>query len=442
MASDPAEDASLSHRSFAAIVASHVAGHPEFSLLWRRRLQLALLRCKSAGRMVLFTDANPIGRWVELFADRLDVPHLRVELPECKSDGGSRSAGHGTSGPAEGRHRLRLERLGVAGENTPPELSRLPLADRVVAALADEIWAIEVRPNSKTAAVVSRWLDREDDGIGTAAVPRRLFCFGGAEELFRRKLDDVSAPSIAAVPDPSIEHCPARSGRPSDPREAVCRLLRELGPSANLCWAPVFGSGISRGVASAAGRYLIHCTRGRQGGFAGQSSQGYAADLLLCEEDLEPSPFETLIRILRTGRIAATSLLKRDATSSVSFADVPLAELLARRGYQQHLRRWDWEPYGLAICRDVLETHFGVRPVQYLPSNEYRHLPESERWLFQPSAAPQSRDWTAEREWRCPVDVRLSKLDFADALVFAATREEAAILQRFSRFAVLAVGQQ
>ena len=148
------------------------------------------------------------------------------------------------------------------------------------------------------------------------------------------------------------------------------------------------------------------------------------------------------MRILKKRRITATQYLKRCQHDSVSLTAVPLRELLSRRHYQSHLKRWDWEPYGIAIRRSVAGELFGAAAVQYLSTAEYRKLPAERRFLFQPTGTRDgSQDWTTEREWRCPVDVRLSRLSLVDGFVFVPTISEAMLVQRVSSLPVLVVAE-
>ncbi len=86
---------------------------------------------------------------------------------------------------------------------------------------------------------------------------------------------------------------------------------------------------------------------------------------------------------------------------------------MARRRFQSHLGRWDWEPYGLLLRRDALEQ-LGARPVIYGDDQTYKQMSDVDRPFFQPArrrSAHSSEDhWQAEKEWRVLSDIHLTEL--------------------------------
>ena len=86
---------------------------------------------------------------------------------------------------------------------------------------------------------------------------------------------------------------------------------------------------------------------------------------------------------------------------------MPLDELLRRKIFRSHLGRWDWEPFGIMIRRDILER-LGARPVIYGTDAEFNDLDHRDRPFFQ--AAGKSDQWLSEKEWRLPSSLDLSSL--------------------------------
>jgi hypothetical protein len=153
---------------------------------------------------------------------------------------------------------------------------------------------------------------------------------------------------------------------------------------------------------------------------------------------------DSLIRILTQQRLLATDHLKRGQHPSVSFAKVPLLELLSRRKFRPHLGRWDWEPYGICIPVRTIER-LGGRPVIYGDKDQWAQLDVTERPFFQSIGSSRANlsknddenSWESEREWRVPGDLYLAMIPFTEAIVFVPSMQEAVHLQRVSRFPIL-----
>ena len=124
----------------------------------------------------------------------------------------------------------------------------------------------------------------------------------------------------------------------------------------------------------------------------------------------------------------------------VCFTAVPLSELPQLRSFRSHLARWDFEPYGICIRREWLESR-DCLPVRYGDDSLWASLDLQDRPYFQvqTSTCRQSGrtiDWSVEREWRHVGDVELEELPANAGLVFVPTREEAEQLVTISRWPV------
>jgi hypothetical protein len=142
--------------------------------------------------------------------------------------------------------------------------------------------------------------------------------------------------------------------------------------------------------------------------------------------------------------LIATSELVRGGVPVVSFTATPLSEMGRLRTFRSHLSRWDFEPYGVCIRRDWLQT-CGARPVQYGDDSLWSRLPSEERPFFQKTESRTARgkpvDWTAEREWRHVGDVPLDEIPHDAALLFVPSRAEAELLAALSPWAIAHVGR-
>ena len=168
--------------------------------------------------------------------------------------------------------------------------------------------------------------------------------------------------------------------------------------------------------------WLIHCTRGVRGRWPGETPAQYRDSILLSVADVAArreadggrGPIEALNRIVRGGRLLASAVTSNRSMPVVCFSERKLSELLAHRSYRSHLRRWDYEPFGVAI-RTEAACRIGVRPVRYdaVPAG----LPDGDGHLA--AAAGTTHDWTWEREWRLNRDLPLGEVAPEDLRLFA-----------------------
>jgi len=180
--------------------------------------------------------------------------------------------------------------------------------------------------------------------------------------------------------------------------------------------------------------WLCHWTRHRRGPWPDESQNDYLDALLLGCASADHSAFAALLRILESARLRTSSLSRQ----TVSFTEVPLSEFRQRRVYRRHLRRYDFEAWGIAVRRDVLES-LGALPVQYLDpdQNESNAQPI---WQAHPATDTSGAiDWTEEREWRLPSDLLLHELKPTDITVFVDRDVEMKVVQQAASWNVVAI---
>lgn len=179
--------------------------------------------------------------------------------------------------------------------------------------------------------------------------------------------------------------------------------------------------------------FLCHWTRHCDGPWPDQSYEQY-----LQQRFLDPwhdrSALSSLRRIVSMQRILATKRLNRDSARVVAFTKRSLADFASLRVYRPHLRRWDFEPYGICIDAQWLHRR-GTAPVIYGDDCVWQHLSAQQRPFFQPGTA----NWAAESEWRHVGDVDLSQLAPQEAFVFVPHRDAAAQIALYSRWPVAIV---
>ncbi|QEG23315.1 hypothetical protein [Mariniblastus fucicola] len=182
--------------------------------------------------------------------------------------------------------------------------------------------------------------------------------------------------------------------------------------------------------------FLLHWTRRRVGPWPEQSEAEFLDDLIFRANGKDHREVATLRRILATERILASNALTRDPRPVVCFSDVTFTELKKRRVFRSHLSRWDFEPFGIAIRKSWLASH-GAAAVVYGDETKWDSMEESKRPFFQLNDSSSKVDWSVEKEWRIVGDVDLRKVPVDAAMVFVATRDDAAEVAGLSRWPVV-----
>ena len=305
-----------------------------------------------------------------------------------------------------------------------PSMSELPLQDRLVVALSHHLMALSVRPGGNIAQLLNRRLQDDRFPLGTVSLRIPSTDMRSDHNWLDRHAIGWYLPTRTFVPDtPRLRF---NSRPPCQSCEANNPMLRSWTADARLLLAR--------------DQYLIHCVRGSDNdGFrAGECAAVVDA---IVQGNLSPyTPYETLVKIAIERRVRASAKLLRTSAAAVSFTAVDLPELMARRRYQSHLGRWDWEPYGVMIRRDVL-AQLGARPVIYGDDDLFEQLSADDRPYFQPahrrSARMEQEHWQAEEEWRLLDDVRLAQLPADSVLLFVQFQTEAQSLATFCPWPVI-----
>ena len=205
------------------------------------------------------------------------------------------------------------------------------------------------------------------------------------------------------------------------------------------------------------GDFLFHWTRATELNRQGEADQ-YLTKLLVAapRPSISKTEFiccsstqgrlerlvQTLLQILGDMRLRASGRWTRDRRPVVSLTAQPLASWPALRSFRSHLGRWDFEPCGIGLSREMI-LQLGGRPVVYGDELAYRELAAAERTYFQLNCSRgpiRLIDWTIEREWRVPDDIDLRFFGVNDAFVFVPTRKAAETAARLSRWPIYTLG--
>lgn len=175
-------------------------------------------------------------------------------------------------------------------------------------------------------------------------------------------------------------------------------------------------------------RYLYHYTRACPGPWPGQSYRDYLLALLANEPLCGHSALETLVRMLREQRLRASSRITRGAQPVISWSARPPSEIAAMRRWNPALIRWTFEPYGIAISKNVLQA-LGAKPAIYARDGVFSRLPGHDRFRYQRHEPPTCA-WKQEREWRLPGDLALDERCRRHGFIFVDSDADAEYVAR------------
>lgn len=272
--------------------------------------------------------------------------------------------------------------------------------DRLLAALADQWVLLEIRRGGTLEQALRDELRLRPRPVELWMPARKDAASGGGASLqseFPHWIRERFQPGPSWLPKP-----PEKPSLPTLPSRPVTALA----------WAD----------------YLFHYTRSRPGPWPGQNLCEWARDLLENAPWADHTALDTLLRILREGRLRGSAHLIRGGHRVVSWTAVPPGELARITRWHPGLIRWTFEPYGIAVRRSTLKA-LGVRPAIYTHPRHYERLREHDRFRFQ-FHDPPKRSWKIEREWRLPGDLDLKPLPPDHWFAFVPTGEEADRLRR------------
>jgi hypothetical protein len=360
---------------------------------WLRALRHLLEEARLRGEGFVSSIGTTTYELVCGYATRHRLPLLRI-LPfamDAAPTAASRQPGSDNPFPGD------LDLSCCAGEVTCPDKVRKVCRDRLAAWLSDRHVAIELRRNGNLQNVLERQRSLEPRPL-TVFEPVRT----GADCAGNRRLAETAAPdTVHRVPETSLH--PADS--PAAPEVPLGAAIHP--DPAGIDW----------------NRYLYHYTRACPGPWPGQSREEYLYSLLDGDPLCGHGPIDTLIRILKEGRIRGGSRMVRGEEPVVAWTARPPLELAEIRRWNRGLLRWTFEPFGIAVDRRIVRAR-GAKPAVYAREALYGKIKPGERYRFQPHEPPH-RVWKQEREYRILGDFHLDGLKAGEAFVVVANPEDA-----------------
>jgi hypothetical protein len=151
--------------------------------------------------------------------------------------------------------------------------------------------------------------------------------------------------------------------------------------------------------------HLIHWTRASDGPWPGETLADYYRALSKSEKEYPRSGRATLNRILRESRLRGSAWKIRGGQPVVAFSALPPSQAIALMRWRKRYARYSIEPYGVAIDKQAA-LEVGIRPVSYVGGGRF----DGTRPPYLLQGAGEVGDWPAEREYRHPGDLDLSRI--------------------------------
>lgn len=182
---------------------------------------------------------------------------------------------------------------------------------------------------------------------------------------------------------------------------------------------------ISKQTNLALQKYLIHWTKETNSPWPSETVGDYYRALF-------QAPVYPRSAIATLRRIASEKLLRGSDrnlcknSSAVAFSSANISDALALMNYRSRANQMAFEPYGVAIPRN-LAMESGIEQVNYVTNSEFQDLSPSQRTRAH-SLGVGGQQWDVEREWRALGDIQLGRI--WDKLIWLTpTRIEAEALQ-------------
>ena len=422
-----------------SIVSSRLRERWDLESWWFDLLRTSVLQCDPATEVLCAVNESTAFeatvRASELFGRpllRLDVPATGSTLAEADTDRWLRNVAERSERAST---RLGIDQQRVWNAVVSPQLiaadhgqtgsrpENVPLADRLLFAASDRVYVLSRREGGNMASLVNSHCSDEDRRHVPVLIASDRH--GKVPECVRQ----LSSGCVPWLVQPFLR-TPTETADDSD---AVGASASEFDSS-----TAQRASCLDSNPLSHPSEWLLHWTRPARGPWPGETRTDFLDSLILGCEATDRSALATLLRIVTDGVLRASPEGIRGGHSVVAFTQVPLIDFRARRVFRKHRRRFDFEPWGLAVRGDVLESA-GVRKVIYGDDTDWSNLPPEQRPFFQKATSGGSTDNLAEQEWRVVSDVDLKLMPSESVCVFADNAEAAELITRHCVWRVVVV---
>ncbi|MCC6508442.1 MAG: hypothetical protein IT423_05000 [Pirellulaceae bacterium] len=409
--------------TWASIVSSRIRKSDRSWACWPQWLASALQSIGRHRQTCLLLPETTTAPWLSAVLPWLPSPHLRVDVKVSERRAGPAMNQVGTW-LADQLQRVMAQPLALrdvaslspAFAPAEDQFEELPLQDRLAVCWAHRVIAISIRANGNLENLILQRMRDSTFAAGTVMVAM-------SAHQAKRNIHWLDQGAVGWYVDSNSQvlglerefACQRRGNTPLVQLTAPYRMW----PSNP--------------------KQLVHCVRGNSGTAARQATHETLLDQFWHAEIFQDTPLHTLLKIIRTRRLRSSARFFRAGVPAVSFSELPVQTLMARRTFQSHLGRWDWEPYGLLIRLEAL-SQLGARPVLYGDDKLYERLEADRRAFYQPAnrrtAKTDRAHWIHECEWRWLGDLSLDELPAGQVLLFVPSASEAIAVAQYSPWPV------
>jgi len=174
------------------------------------------------------------------------------------------------------------------------------------------------------------------------------------------------------------------------------------------------------------GDHIIHWTRTPGSAWPGETLFSYYRAIAQSKEYYARNTLSTLIRILGERKLRASRRHYRQSVPAVAFSGLSPVRAATLMKWRARYREMSFEPYGLALRKEVAEKR-GVRRVLYGNPEMYNYLDENDKPYFQSLGT--IGNWQPEQEFRHIGDLRLDRLPIDSLAVIVWKEHEKSALQ-------------
>jgi hypothetical protein len=171
-------------------------------------------------------------------------------------------------------------------------------------------------------------------------------------------------------------------------------------------------------------QYVIHWTRASNSAWPAEKLIDYYKAIIK-SETYPRSALDTLMNIITTKRICASSKHMPISIPTVSFSGLPPVEVIPLMRWRSRYQQMSFEPYGIGIERDYAIS-LRIYPVRYYRRKSKRNN-DNEAWLWQ--SIGERGDWRAEHEYRHKDDFSLVPVPLERMCVFCHIKKEAQMIE-------------
>lgn len=388
-----------SDRVKVGVASSHLGTDPNLQSEVSRYLSRCALECRQAGHVMMVAAHSAIETLARRAAELFSVPLVILYVSHSLAD------------PIPSDRRFHASVICTNSNGKSPQ------RDSALIALADRIDAVMVRGGGRIDIAIRKRLVERPDATVRVAIHK-------ADVSSKQKSAAQDLMTLGAVGWYQLS-CENRDPDQPQARESAASTVDD----ADVSWMQTDG------------QWLVHCTRTPSGPMPGQTIRQHQDALLLSDDpaklDGNRSPLDALRRIVRSRRLVANAIASAHQWPVVCFSANALVGLLKNRRYRPHLKRWDYEPWGIAV-RTGAAIEKGIEPVIYGDPVDRKQLAEQQQYRFQSKG--KTYDWTAEREWRSSIDVDFAHWNESDVRVFVPSADAANQLAPDCRWRIDVIG--